>query len=195
MTEPVLVRTARPVQMAALNVTQPSLPEGLKPSTQSVAVVRELVPYKPGAAAPTLRQRSEIQFIDVASRPTLPRPPSRRDQTLNVVVTPELLADAATPETVETDFAALPETTPQTASESPEALVEPAQTPQFNLQEQIAAAALPELKLPRPPARPDRTTDVAALIEQLEPQPAQTGPISKYAIDRLFRPRETSRQP
>lgn len=183
-------QTPPPAQLAAKFVAQPSLPNGLTASNQPVAVVRELVPYKPGAAALPSKPGTGIRFIDVASRPTLPRPPSRRDHSPSVAITPEPTPEPVSPDPVEPTLTALPEAepAPTPVQVETEEVAKTTETQSSDLQEQIAAAALPELTLPRPPARPERTTDVAALIEQLEPATETFEPISKYAIASLYAP-------
>ena len=60
--------------------------------------------------------------------------------------------------------------------------------------DQIATGPIPELVLPRPPKRPEQSTQIAALIEELEPQSEAnpvtppSGPISKYAIGKVLKP-------
>ncbi len=158
---------ATPERIAVPYILQPKLPLGLpQGAAQQVAAVRELVPFQPQTSNPA----PDIQFVDVASKPALPRPPSRRT---NLVVTePEPAAELATVE----------QPTEETALDTAQS-----DTTSPSVQAEIAAQAAPNLTLPRPPSRPERSTDVAALILELDP-PAQTGPISKYAIDQLYAP-------
>ncbi len=193
--KPVIVasRAAQTVplpQIASLFVAQPSLPEGVKPANQSVAVVRELVPYQPGVTVLPSTQGTAIQFLEVAARPTLPRPPSRSSRTASVAITPDLVPEPdQKPAPVETAENAALEPAVDPVEIIAQELTQTPQTTEPDLQEEIAsAAALPELRLPRPPARPERKTDVAALIMQLDPVPVTTGPISKYAIASLYAP-------
>ena len=196
------VSGALPIQMAAVQNAALDLPEGLAPQTRPMAVVRELVPYKPGEPL----QEPSVRLVSVAPVPTIPRPPSRRAESTELAASIEQAIEevASTPDVIASDREAIALTGEQVVDavetvETAEAVetveaensVQTAATPEVTeptLQAEIAAAAVPSLILPRPPARPERASDVAALIRQLDAVPTVDGPVSKYAIDQLYAP-------
>jgi len=189
-----------PLRVARLFL-QPSLPKGIPRPERGNAIVRELVPYDTKLAS---QARARLQ--GVTSNPTLQRPPSRRES-LAAFIAPQA-PDAASDTEISVETKQVPQgdLPLQASAEEAAAETENQQAPELasgeildnspteapvteaETQVDVAAAAISELLLPRPPVRPARTAEVAALIEQLEPSSAPTGPISKYAIDVLYAP-------
>lgn len=161
----------------SMQLAQLSLPSSLPEQERIVPIVRELVPYKPGFN----RTDGGSRFADREISPTIIRPPSRQQRAADLSSDESIVQEKpsqiiAEGENGEVSIVVDDEGQPQSERHSP------------SMQAQIAAAAAPKLNLPRPPARPDQTTDVAALIKNLDPVPEISAPISKYAIDTLHAP-------
>ncbi len=179
-------RAQSPIQLVALGRVQPSLPEGLPRTSPRDEAVADISPYKPGADNP----RVDLAALS-ASRVTVPRPPTRRlSEGTFITVTPPSSVEPAE----QTESPAPLEAEAASQTEEPAPITETDEDTTADIEADpsaviAAAAALPELLLPRPPARPDRSTDVAALIRTLPPAETEpAAPASKFAIPRALSP-------